>query len=112
MADDKTGLFVTLLCFWAVISILSYTFNEQLTESIISDYKPNYNEDSSESSKNFITLLFDTLDDVPIVSAFVPLFRIMSFQYTDTVPFWLSIILDMSVVFTGYIMFSLVRGSG
>lgn len=107
----KTRLFVFLIVFWTLLTIFSRVLT--LQEDLGTDVRE-YDSSSSTETGNtgFLAGLFDTLEDIPVINTFVPLMEIMSFQYTDQVPAVLSIFLHATNIFTIYIIYSLIRGSG
>lgn len=110
----KTRLFVGLISFWLIMIMFSNIFVNELDSDLVygsvSDLKPDYVQGGY---REFMTDLFDSIEDIPIIGTFTPLMSIMSFTYPqDFVPTWLIIILDSTLVFTVYIIYSLIRGSG
>lgn len=108
--QGRTGIFIFLVGFWVMLAILSNMFQLSLSESHISEYLPG-EEPDQETSKGLISNIFDTLEDIPGVSVFVPLMEIMAFQYTDEVPIALTLILDSFGLITMFIMVTIVRGN-
>lgn len=101
----KTALFVFLVVFWTVLAVLSGMFGEHLTKTDITEISKN-SLDRRMNSAGF----FDLLNSIPGVNLITPLIKIMAFQYTDSIPIALTLLLDMTGIFTLYIIASMIRG--
>ena len=109
----KTTLFVFLVCFWSLLGVFSNILDVQLSTSHITDYTESDIIQDTEDPyfKRLMSNIYSTLSDIPIIEYFVPLFKLMTFQYYDGVPGFLSIILSALGLLTAYIMFATIKGS-
>jgi len=108
----KVELFVFIVCFWSIMAIFSSIFDVTIGLNNVRDLSPDsVTPDKVESGyKKFVTGLFNAISDVPILSAFVPLFKIMSFAYTDEIPAILSIFLNIMTILSGFVCYLMIRG--
>lgn len=101
----NTHLFVFIVCFWTILTLLSNVLGQDLLVN-----RPSEIANNLDYEKDWITQTFDTLDDVPMVNVFVPLLKILTFS-TTSVPPYLTIILDMMAIFSAYVFVGLIRGN-
>lgn len=106
MADDN-GLFIWLLSFWVLITIVSNVFHEDIMLGNIRQLRAQGIEET-EIHKTFISQILDIADNIPIINIFTPLLRIMSFEYVTINPI-LIIILDMISILSAYTMVLLFK---
>lgn len=116
MSNGKTMLFVVLICFWTVLTMLSNVFWESLVINDIESLRPDQSEYSigdfsGEQEEGFLANLFTTITEIPIIKVFKPLLQIMSFQYTNQVSPGISLFLNMTLIFTGYVVYNMFRGN-
>lgn len=97
-------MFVTMTVFIALLIISTNMFGETLVKNTYTEIQPT-------KEKGLLEGIFDTLDDVPIVNLVTPLLKIMSFQFTDVIPSWLVILLDLMLLFYAFIFLSIWKGS-
>ena len=102
--------FVFLIAFWTILGILSSYLEIQSTKTTIADIKGTGDIPSDDKSGNFLSGIFDTLDDIPIIQLFVPLAKVLTFQYADDLPPAVTMILDMFAVITIFVLLSTVKG--
>lgn len=95
-------IFVTLLCFWALLALLSYYFDVELSKTSLSDLNP---PSVDETDKGFVESLFDIGSDIPILNAFIPLLKMLTFQYVD-VPPAITIMLDVIAILSAFVIVS------
>lgn len=103
---NRDGLFISLIIFWTLLAIFSNAFNVELSKTDIVGLYPDQSQYEQESYK---VGLFDWLLKIPGINILVPLLNILTFQYTDTVPVWLTLLLDMTAIFTVFIVYTLIR---
>lgn len=101
-----TVIFVTLICFWLILGLISYYFDVELSKSSLSDLEPN---NPSNEEKGFVSSLFDLASEIPIVNAFVPLLKMLTWQYT-AVPVPISMILDVIAILSAFVLVSVFTG--
>lgn len=104
---SNTDLFVTLVCFWTLLAIFTYSFHDTLLYGDTTDLKlegDNVLWYDGTTVNNFV-------ENNNVVKAFLPIFSLLTFQYPN-VPQILVLFLDMTFIFSGYVIFSLVRGVG
>jgi hypothetical protein len=114
MADSDTGLFVFLVIFWTLLTIFSNVFINYLEEPIsdnINDFVPDSDnlELSDSETSNFMAGLYNFLSEVPIINAFVPLAKILTFGYSDKIPGLIVIFLDATMILTYYVVWGLFK---
>lgn len=93
------------------MAIFANFFEVELSKTQIEDIL----EDSNVQEENtFIENLWKSLDNavnkIPVINGFIPLFKIMAFQYTDSIPTALAIILDMFALLTAWIIIGAKNG--
>lgn len=99
-----SDIFVTFVCFIAILGIFSYLFDVELSKTSVSDLKPGT---VTEEEKGWIENFFDFTQKIPIIGAFVPLIKLMSFQY-ENVPPLLTIILDLMTIMGAFVVVSML----
>lgn len=104
MKDGSLSLFIFLLLFWGALIGISNFFGENILIGELGSLS-----EEEETDLTFIERLFDTLDDIPLLGALTPLLKIMTFQYVNTVPYYVTIILQIISVLTIVVGISLVR---
>lgn len=107
---ERTDLFVFLILFWTLLTIatnISWLGINDLTPSSITEFTPD--GDPVADSGNIITNFIDGLEQMPVLNILVPFFKIISFQYTDQIPSWLSTFLVAFTLFTAYILITMVK---
>lgn len=107
MGDSKIQALTFLMLMWITITIMANYFEQDIILSDVTDLKPN---DDIILETSLASKLFKTLDTIPIINYFSPLFKIMSFQYTDNVPPALSIFLILFSVVSAYLVYTMIRG--
>lgn len=103
MNETYSKAFMILLIFWTLLSILtSYTnidfWYDSITElksDSISDI-----QDQNSLADNLLNSVFNVLDKFPILNRITPLFKILTFRYSELIPPWLVYILDLIGIFT------------
>lgn len=105
--NDVTSLFIFLIFFWGSIAFLSAYFDIQITKSSLADYTPdNQNNEDGGIFSNFISEAFNFLSGVPIIKYFVPLFKIMTFNYGSEIPALMSIFIDIMALISVFIVWN------
>lgn len=102
----RDALFVFLVVFWTMLAVLSNMFGEHLTKTDITTITNT--KSVQENNQNWF---FNILNGIPGVNLITPLLKIMAFQYTDNIPIALTLMLDMTAIFTLYIVVLVIRGS-
>lgn len=109
---DATPIFIFLISFWILATILSRYFEVNAVLTDIDTLKSDYSGIEVEEQnviKAFFTDVFETLDQIPIINAFTPLLRIMSFQYSNQIPASLSIFLDSIAILSAFVVVSVFK---
>lgn len=110
MDDETTKLFVYLIMFWTVLTILGGFFEQNLV-SELNDLKV---KRDSYTSPTFIDKVLNIgnilLDNTPFLDNFAPLYRILTFQYSKEIPPALSVFLWMFSIYSTWIVFNMIRG--
>lgn len=101
----RDQLFITLICFWTLLLIFSNVFNKELMKS-----SEIYQKQLSKEDVTFMDHLNSNLGIIPGFALIQPLFNIMTFRYSDIIPLWLTLILDMIAIFSVFIIATLIRG--
>lgn len=99
-------LIVFLLIFWGFLAMFSLYFDVSLSKSSIADLTTNSEDSSTETS--IISQAMGFLEDIPVIKAFVPLIKIMTFQYTYVSPY-VSIVTDVLAIMSLLAVFLLIR---
>lgn len=110
--SSNTDLFVVLVCFWTLLTMFSYTFDEVLLVGDIEDLVPGESSqrvDLSSGFREFMSDAFGLASNIPIVNVFVPMVKMLTFQYPD-VPNLFVIFLNLIMVLTGRVMYVMIRG--
>lgn len=115
MSDNtRTNLFLFLVIFWGVLTAFSNVFENQyvLVKTDLSELTPDsINTKEQETGiQKALSGIFNVLDDIPFIKAFIPLFRMMSFQYGEF-PAIITIILDLFAIISGFIVLTIIRGN-
>lgn len=105
----KLNLFVVLVSFWTILSIFSFMFGDSLINGQLQELKPDVDVRGTDK---WLGGLFETLEDIPVVNSFLPLMKVLTFQYSDNIPTALVLILDATLIFTGYIFVELLFSRG
>lgn len=108
MAQGKTMLFVIIITFWTLLTILGNVFDYQLSQTHITEITDISTIEDEDPS--LLTSITDFLDTIPIVKYFTPLFKMVSFQYSSEIPPLVSIFLSMFGIFSVYIIVSTLFG--
>lgn len=110
MDDNSTRLFIFLIFFWTLLTIFGNVFEHSLstriTEYTLQDTNVELNQNFVEKTINLFT---NTMENVPLLNKFVPLFRIMTFQYSENVPVLVTIFLDGLGVLTAFIVLQMIK---
>lgn len=105
MGDDSNkDLLLWLGVFWTLLLILSNVFQVDLSNARIDNLVP-----SDQQKATFLDKLFNAIDQIPVVNLINPLLKIMSFQYTDQVPGWISAFLVMISFFSAIAVVGFIR---
>lgn len=105
-SNNTTSLFLFFIFFWGIISFVSSYLGVQITKSSLADYRSDNQPDASFYQK-FMTGTFNFLDNIPVVNYFVPLFKIMTFNYGNEIPKLLSILIDALAIISAYVVWHL-----
>ena len=106
--DTATGVLIVLICFWALLSVFANYFGVELAATRLETV----GDIGSTNDRGFFGIiggLLDFLDNIPIINYFVPLLRIMSFQYSDQVPVILTLLLYGLSLITMLVFFETLR---
>lgn len=104
-----TELFVFLLCFWTLMTILSNVLNVSLSKTDTRDFMPSDVRKDDPQLNIFPNNLFGFFSQVPFIKYFVPLAKIMLFQYSSEVPVIVSIFLNITALLTAYLVLEMFR---
>lgn len=63
----------------------------------------------NDPNADIFSWIFNQIEDLPIINFFVPLLKMLTWQYA-AVPWLISLILDMIMVLTGWIVINVIRG--
>lgn len=102
-------LMVFVICFFTLLTVFSVVFDTALTYTPISNFKPDTTNSNLEGSASWISNTFDSLSDIPIVNLFVPLLKLLTFQYAE-VPTIINIFLDMITLIMSIAFFVAWKG--
>lgn len=104
---NKEMLFVFLISYWAFLALGSAYFGIEITKSNLADFQP---EKQTETGflGNFMTGIFSFLEDIPFIKYFVPLAKIMTFQYKEIHPLF-SIFTDALVILSALVTFLILK---
>lgn len=85
MSDNYVKIFTVLVCFWTFLTFFTFTLGEKLTVTKIAEFKPdsNYYVSSGSFFTDLLNTIFNWVSKLPVINVFVPLFKIMFFQYAD-----------------------------
>lgn len=111
MGETTTKMFVILVCFWTLLTILTNIFEESFSYTDISEFNPDTNEINNGGHNKLLGWVFNTLDEVPLINAFVPLMKIMTYQYVSGIPGTVSILLNITIIISAYIVYAMIRGN-
>lgn len=125
MADTgKTALLVYILTFWSLVTMFTFFFQEDINNTTILTenmgcLKPNsnlpdticenQNNDLFTGINKIFNIIWNVTSEIPILNIFTPLLRVLTMGYTSALPVWLTIILDLLAVYTGLIIYGLIR---
>lgn len=109
MGENTTQIFVVLICFWTLLTLGTYAFGEELTGTHISEFMPNEGSDVS-GWKSFIGGIFDSVENLPILNVFVPLMKIMTYNYVDGLPLGITLFLQVTLILSAYVVYTMLRG--
>lgn len=126
MADSR-NILVFLIVFWGLLTLTSYVFSDYLQKEplLLSDIRclnyrndqtcPHITDDNQESFKgiinNLLSDIFNIAEDIPLINVFVPLAKILTFQYNSYIPGFLTIILDVLAILTIISIVDFFRGT-
>lgn len=113
MSKIRDTIFVFLVCFWVLLTILSHVFigyiEEPLLKGNVGDLQvKDLNQDDQIS---FMERAFSILDKIPVVNVFTPLLKITTFQYSNQVPYIVSLLLMIISILSGFTLYGLLRWS-
>lgn len=98
MGKGDSALFVSIVMFWTVLIIFSNMFSSSL-----------YVASSGGTETSFLVKLYDSLEVIPVVEYFVPILRIMTFQYSSDVSPLLGLFLNSYAILSAYVLIEVVK---
>lgn len=109
MGEVKFLVMVYLLVFWFLMAIFAHLFPVNLGNVMITT--EGYDQVSGETiatevaAYSPVVRFIESLTKVPVIKNFVPLIRMMSFQYQEDVPWEMTIILQFLAMLTAIILY-------
>lgn len=100
--------------FWTLLSIFTNVFENSLINTpinvIVEDVQNKEVKQTMKGTESFLAGLFDVLDDIPIISFFTPLLRLLTFQYSSNIHPLISIFLSAISILTIYSIYITIKG--
>lgn len=110
MDDETTKLFIYLIMFWVVLTILGGLFNKELGTDI-RELEIHRNPTESVSLYQKVLNYGNTLfSNIPLMPDMSTLFKILTFQYSKEIPNALSTFLLVFSIYSVWIVFNMIRG--
>jgi len=111
MSKTRDTLFVVLVSFWTFLIIFSNIFVDYLEKPLVTGSIEDITVKNipEKDTASILERIFNVLDNIPVVNVFTPLFKIMLFQYTDQIPYTVSILLSLITALSGFVLYGLIR---
>lgn len=109
----ESDIMIVLISFWIILACTTYVMRDylqgqELTKTPLSCFYLNRecptlpgNQDNTIKNwfQNVMNDVFSTLNDIPVLNLFVPIGRLMFFQYSDQIHPLLTIFLDGTFIY-------------